>query len=225
MKKRKKKKIKLKSLLVTLIIVIFIGIILYGYTKIRITNIYVLGNNILKEQEIIDEAKLGDYPYIHLVSKEKIEQELKKNDVIKNVKVSKSLLGKIVINIEENKVLYKEDNNYMLSNGKLTTFDKEVLNVPELINKVDDEILDKFIKKMSEINLDILERISEIEYQPSNLDNERFLLYMNDGNYVYITLSKISLVNSYNEIYKTLGNNKGILYLDSGNHFEIKKSS
>ena len=47
---------------------------------------------------------------------------------------------------------------------------------------------------------------------------------MSDSHYVYITLSKISLINSYNEIYPTLEGKKGILYLDSGNHFEIKKS-
>ena len=66
--------------------------------------------------------------------------------------------------------------------------------------------------------------ISEIEYKPTDLDKERFMFYMSDTNYVYITLSKISLINSYNEIYPTLEGKKGILYLDSGNHFEIKKS-
>ena len=74
------------------------------------------------------------------------------------------------------------------------------------------------------IDRDILIRISEIKYDPTELDNERFLFYMNDANYVYVTLSKIDLINSYNEIYPTLEGKKGILYLDSGNHFEIKKN-
>ena len=46
---------------------------------------------------------------------------------------------------------------------------------------------------------------------------------MNDGNYVYITLYKTYLVNDYIKILSTLENKKGILYLDSGNYFEIFK--
>ena len=34
----------------------------------------------------------------------------------------------------------------------------------------------------------ILYRISQIEYKPNDIDEERFLLYMIDGNYVYISL-------------------------------------
>ena len=49
------------------------------------------------------------------------------------------------------------------------------------------------------------------------------MLYMIDGNYVYATLTRFDSVNYYNDIYPTLGGKKGILYLDSGNHFqEIK---
>ena len=33
-----------------------------------------------------------------------------------------------------------------------------------------------------------------------------------------------NLINKYNDIYPTLDNKKGILYLDSGNHFEIKSN-
>ena len=75
------------------------------------------------------------------------------------------------------------------------------------------------------IDKDILKHISEIEYKKTDLDKERFMFYMIDGNYVYITLSKINLINSYNEIYPTLEGKKGILYLDSGNHFEIKNKN
>ena len=65
--------------------------------------------------------------------------------------------------------------------------------------------------------------ISEIEYNPSEFDDKRFLLYMNDGNLVYITITRIDLLNKYVDVIKKVGNKKGILYLDSGNYFEIKK--
>lgn len=65
--------------------------------------------------------------------------------------------------------------------------------------------------------------ISEIEYSKTSYDDKRFLLYMNDGNMVYITVSKAELLNKYVEIIKKVDNKKGILYLDSGNYFEIKE--
>ena len=48
------------------------------------------------------------------------------------------------------------------------------------------------------------------------IDKNRFLLRMNDGNYVYINLANMDNLNKYEEIYTTLDENKkGILNLDS----------
>ena len=75
---------------------------------------------------------------------------------------------------------------------------------------------------MIKIDKDILLKISHIEYSPNEVDKERFLLYMTDANYVYITLSKIEKINKYNSIVQELENKKGIIYLDSGDYVEIK---
>ena len=66
------------------------------------------------------------------------------------------------------------------------------------------------------------QKISEIKYDPNTIDEDRFFLYMNDGNYVYITLTKIELLNKYNHAITKLEGKKGTLYLDSGNYFEIR---
>ena len=95
MKKRKKKKIKFKGILVLLLIISIIGLLIYGYATLHIKNIYVTGNSILSEQEIIEEAEINDYPKIYQVSKSKIEEKLLKNKLIKTVNVSKSLFGKV----------------------------------------------------------------------------------------------------------------------------------
>ena len=79
------------------------------------------------------------------------------------------------------------------------------------------------VKKFSDLEEEIIIKISEIEYSPTNFDTERFLLYMNDGNEVYITLNKTKELNKYTNIKKQTGEKKGILYLDSGNYFEIKE--
>ena len=77
------------------------------------------------------------------------------------------------------------------------------------------------IKALKKIDTNILNMISEIEYSPDIknekvIDKNRFLLRMNDGNYVYINLANIDNLNKYEEIYTTLDENKkGILNLDS----------
>ena len=53
-----------------------------------------------------------------------------------------------------------------------------------------EKLIDKFVK----IDDNIKEKISEIKYEPNDVDNERFLFSMNDGNYAYITLFFASIV-------------------------------
>ena len=222
-KKKTKKKIKFKNILIVLGIIIVIALIILWYTSLNITNIYVTGNKLLKEQDIIEIAKLDNYPKVYQVLKSDIQDKLLKNELINKVKVSKTLFGKITIEVEENEIILKLlSGDYLMSNNKEIHLNDELIGLPFLINDCTD-VRDILANKLTLIDKSILKHISEIEYKPNDLDSERFLLYMNDGNYVYITLSKIELLNTYNEIYPTLDGKKGILYLDSGNHFEIKK--
>ena len=222
-KKVTKKKINIKTLVIILVIILVIALSIYYYTTLKITNIYVVGNNLIRENEIIEETNLLDYPNIYKVSTDEIEKQLLLNPLITKAKVTKSFFGKITITIEENVPLVKNNKgDYILSDGNSINSEKNY-NVPNLINEVDADVYKKFIKCFYKIDNDILIKISEVKYDKTEFDKERFLLLMNDGNYVYVTLDRIELVNSYNEIYPTLENHKGILHLDSGNHFEIKK--
>ena len=65
--------------------------------------------------------------------------------------------------------------------------------------------------------------MSDIEYVPNDFDKDRFVVYMDDGNMVYLTLTKFKQINYYNDVVSQLEGRHGILYLDSGNHFEIKE--
>ena len=93
--------------------------------------------------------------------------------------------------------------------------------VPKLLNYVPDNKYENFISGMNRVTEDIKLQISEITYVPNEQDKDRFLLYMNDGNYVYLTLTKFKQINYYEDVLKELKDKKGILYLDSGNHFQI----
>ena len=100
--------------------------------------------------------------------------------------------------------------------------DRFLRDLPVLINDIS-SIKESFAKGFSKVDNDTLSKISQIEYSPVAVDQERFLLYMNDGNLVYITLTKIEKLNKYTSIYQEMEGKKGIIYLDSGDYIEVKE--
>ena len=223
MKKRKnKKKVKIRYGRLVLALVI-LGLIIYliaNYLNFPIKNIYVSNNTILTDQEIIDIAGISNYPSIITTKNSTIRKRLEKNEFILKATVKKKKLKEIYISIEENYPLFYDSssNKTVLYDGTKT---KTNVNCAVLINYVPDTIYKDFKDKMKEIDRDILNRISEIKYDPNSVDEERFLVTMNDGNYVYLTLFSFEKINNYVEILKNFESKKGILYLDSGEYFQI----
>ena len=221
MKKKKRKISFLKILIVFLLIYLFIvgG---YKLITINIKNIYVIGNNYIKDKYIIEKAGLTNYPPFFLTTRSSIKKKLLNYDEILNVNVKKKLFS-VYLYVDENIPLFynKNSNKIVLKNGKEID---DKYNVAVLNNYVPDTIYNDFINSMGNVNQDILDRISEINYVPNDVDSKRFYLIMDDGNSVYLTLDDFLKINYYIEIIKTLDNNKGTIYLDSGNYFEIKNA-
>lgn len=221
-KKVKKRKLKLKRIIITILIISII-ILSFLYLKtLPIKNIYIIGNNILSDKEIINISNITNYPSFIETTSNKIENKLLKNSYIKEVKVKKKIWGKVYIYITENKILALYNNKLLLEDSSYIENNYNITAAPIITNDISN-IEDKFIKKFSLLNNDILLKISEITYAPNEVDNERFILKMNDGNMVYITLTKITKLNKYNSIYSKLEGKKGIIYLDSGDYVEVKE--
>ena len=222
-KEVKKPKFRFKKFLLFILILYIIGFGIYQFLLTPVRNIFISGNNYLTDQEIIDISKLNNYPSFFLTFKSVIKNKLMKNSYIKSATITKKIIGKVYIKVEENKPLfyYKYNKETILSDGRTVPNNK--FSSPVLTNKISNELLLDLTKNMNKVNDDVLLLISEIKYMPNDIDKERFLFVMNDGNYVYITLTKIKSINEYIKILPTLENKKGILYLDSGNYFEIFK--
>jgi cell division septal protein FtsQ len=219
--KVKKRKLKIKNIFITLIILTLLALIIIDIAKLPVKNIYIKGNNILTDKIIIDLADLEEYPpYINTFFTN-IKKKLLKNDYIKDVSIKRTLSRKIYLEIEEYDPIFIYKDKLVLSSTKSVDNVYNVDYTPYVINDID-SIFDRFVTKMGKIDRDILLKISHIEYSPNEVDKERFLFYMVDGNYVYITLSKADKINKYNSILQKLENKKGIIYLDSGDYVEIK---
>lgn len=220
-RKVKKRKLKLKKLLMVFLILVLLLLGLSFLTDVKINNIVIKGNLLYSDWEIIEKAGLADYPSSLKTLSKSIEARLEDDDYIKDVSVRRPSLTKVVIEVKENLPLF-----YYLPASKTILMDKtevtDNFSVPTVINYVPDKIYSKFLEAFSSVNYDIVKRISEIKYDPNDVDEGRFFLTMNDGNQVYLTLNKFTKIDNYLDIIKEFDNKKGILYLDSGEYFEVK---
>lgn len=219
-KKVKRRKLSFKKLFVFLIFILFSCFVIGQVYKIPIKNIFIENNYYLTDQEIIEAAGISDYPSALKNTSSTIKKKLLKNSLIRDVVIKKNFFTKVYIKVYENRPLFynKSNNKYVLMNG--TEIDK-AYTVPTLINYTPEDKYKVFVDRMSTISIDVLNRISEIEYTPNNVDKNRFLFYMTDGNAVYITLNNFDIVNNYIDIIRKFDNKKGVLYLDSGVYFKI----
>lgn len=218
-KKVKKKRIRILPCIILLLVLCFLYIIISFFYNIPVKNIFVYGNTILNDQEIIDEAGIDDYPKYYSFTKRKLIKNLEKNPYIEEVSIKRTFFHVLKIYVKEYKVLLYDysTNQYILSNGEKVSTDKiSNRGIPTLVNYVSDEVYDKFISHLKELDDNIINQISEIKYDPSQYDKGRFFLSMNDGNYIYINLSNFKSLNLYNDIYPNFDGHIGILYLDSG---------
>ena len=224
-KKVKRRKFSFKKFSIFILFLLVLIGSTYYLSNIPIKNIVIKGTYYLTDEQIIETAKLENYPSFIKTSKSTIQKRLEDIEIVKDVSISKKWGSIVEINVTEKKVLFIERSTgkYILEDGSEEDLTYQINGTATLINYVVDDVKSKLIEKLSEVDYEALTKISEIEYSPTTYDEERFILYMNDNNTVYITLNKIDEFKKYIEIKKQLEGKKGILYLDSGNYFEIKE--
>lgn len=219
-RKVKKKKIKIGRVFLALFFLFIVIFLIILLSKMPVLGFYISGNNYYTDNEILKITGLDKYPSYLFTSNINIKKKIKDNPILESVKINKTLLGKFKVEVKEKRILFYNINikKSITSNGEeIDFYDK---NSPVLVNNINDKnVYNSFLKKMKKVDKSILDNISEIKYDPNAIDKERFLISMNDGNYIYLTISKFTKINDYLKISKTLGNKNGILYLDYGNYF------
>lgn len=224
-KRKKKRKLRVKLLLKLALVLCLIVVSIVYIKTLKIKNIYITGNNTVKDVEIIEAAGIKNYPKIYKLKTKKIKNKILENPLIEEVSIKRNIFGKLTIKVKESKVLffYKYNNKYITSSGSSLEDSNKYYGYPTLINFTPDTVFEELLKGLNKIDNDIVKMIDQIEYNPNpykvpaGTDNHYFTLIMNDGNTVIIDLVNIKNLNSYNIIYASLGldENKGIIYLDT----------
>lgn len=231
--KSKVKKINIARILVLILIIyIMVCVVIYIY-KQPVRHYEIKGNNLIKDIDIIRMLDLDDYPSFISVNTKTMKKQLEQNSLILSAKVSYGFNFNIIIEIEENAPIFliKSENKICLANGEKIDVRNDIMGIPVLLNSTPENIQKVLANNLAKVEKGVLYQISEIEYKPSYnkdqkvIDENRFLLSMNDNNLVYITSKKADMLNNYLDIIATkkiTGN--GILYLDgdeNGNLFEL----
>ena len=223
----KKRKLRVFRLLLVLLILALFALGIYLFINDTTKNIIIENTEYLNDGYIIELAEIKDYPSFWLTSSKKIEKKLEKSPYIKKVKIKRRFYNVLKIEVIENRPLfmYEGDQNIVFENKEKVQLQEEIelFRIPRLMNYVPDDKYDLLIKGLKKIDKDTLGKVSEMTYNPNEYDKDRFLLYMDDGNSVYLTLTKFKMLNYYNKVLTQLEGKKGILYLDNGNHFQIKE--
>ena len=215
--KKVKKKVKLKfiPLLLMFLILVMLFFLFKHISKIKPSLILIRGNELLSDREIINEGNLREFKYFSFnnTSKDKLE----KNKIIKKVDIKRKFLFTIEVTIEEKKVILYEKTSslYILEDNEKVKINKNI-EVPVLNNKIINTVEKSFINKFSLLNKSVKYRISEIFYQPTEYDSTLFLMYMKDGNHVYVNVSNLEKLNHYDKTVESIGyDKKGIFRFDA----------
>ncbi len=225
-KNRVRVRINYKKVLFLILSIFLFALIVTKLFNLKLANVYIHNNKYIyinnngkyNEQQILEMAGVDDYPRALFLNTNKIKKRLMKDIYIKDAIVYKKNFTELHIKVLENRPLfYNTNTDKTILETKDETSDK--FNVPLLVNYIPNELYDKFVDVMADVDDNILNYISEIKYDPNNVDEERFLFTMTDGNYVYINIQKFYLINNYFDIISEIPDKKGILYLDYGDHF------
>lgn len=220
-KKVVKRRLKLKGVLFLLLFFALFFLVVNYLLKVEIKHIGVTGNTYAKDSAIIASSELTEDVSFLGFSDNKTCEKINSNPLIKSCKIVRKLGFKVEIKVEENVPLfyYVNENSTVLSNGDRID-GTNTFGLPRLINNVTEKVLEEFVDRLSDIKSDIIHSISEIEYAPSAsedgklIDEERFMMIMNDGNTVYINNKKMNILNSYDKIYASIGEEKGTFNFD-----------
>jgi len=219
---KKSKGILSKSWLFLFFAILLI-VIFFNSSLSKVHNIEIIGNNLLKTEDILATISLKKNDYYFLFNSEKAKAKLEQNNIIKKVVVEKKFFGKIKIIIEEQKIVafLQSNNNWLpvLENGIV------LWNYPwgnyidrPLISKYSSERnVQQLARELAKVSNEALNKISEIIDVPNEKEPNLIIVYTKDHIKIFVRLNEFAdRLNLYPQIVeelKTKNDKSGILYM------------
>lgn len=221
------KKIIFRLAILTGMILIFCFYYFADSSKVKA--ISVINNYYLDQDYIKSISKISLESRYHLIIDQYVEYVIKKDPMIKDVKVTHENNGVILIDVIEYEPYgYRYDDiaQIMLKGDKvieLTSDYMDIISLVPLITGFKDESSQHLLSNAFEnVDRNMIESISEIEQYALSYDNNCLKVLMNDGNYFITSYYGLDLINDYNEIASNLVETGVCIYADENNSVAYK---
>lgn len=229
LKQVRKKKANRRLIFYLSVFFFLIAIIIYLQSPLSyVKNIEVSGNSLLTKEDIIEQSHLTTTTNIWTVNREEITKKLRKHPVVKLVEVNRKLPWTINIQLIEHKHIgyVKNESDYiqLLGNGSLMSTTHLSMNgdAPLLVDFNDETVLLALSNELQQLPKSILNLISEIHFNPTEENNSKILLYMNDGFTVDTSTRNFAQkMKAYPSIVSQLDEgSEGVIHMGVGAYFE-----
>ncbi|MEC2073011.1 cell division protein FtsQ/DivIB [Alkalihalophilus marmarensis] len=195
----------------------------------HIRTIEVEGNFLISDEQVIESSQLTTGTSMWNLDEEEMRNHLLIRPEIANVTISRKFPTTVVLNVHEHSrigYLYSDGKYYpLLESG---TFLSELprhqfpADAPILIGWEQGEALTEFAQELINTPEQLIARMSEIFYSPTETESDEVIIHMNDGLEVHSTIKDFSSrMLPYPSIVRELDpSRKGILHMKMSPYFE-----
>lgn len=227
----RKRKIRTRRRLLRFVGLLIVALLVFAYFSSDISKVKTLtveNNMLYSDDQILEKAGL-DYQSSYILNPGfLIKMRLKEDPLIKDVSVTKTWGGGIMVSVEESLVIgyLKNAPQTLLVQGigKFNAKDLSQLNAVMIprIGGFTDEQLTMLDEAFEKVDKEVMPLISELEPYVTSYDENMVQFVMIDGNRVTTSMKGIEMLNSYRSVLKELEGTHVCLYMDdiSGNIFK-----
>ncbi|WAA10636.1 cell division protein FtsQ/DivIB [Fervidibacillus albus] len=229
LKEQRKKKANRRLILILLLFFLLISCIAYFQSPIsKVGSITVSGNRFLDGNTIIEKSGITEKTTVLNMDRGKAEASLTEFPEIKSTQIHLQFPNHVLIEVEEyDRVGLIEENGDiypLLESGEIGS---EKMSIgkeggPLLRAFSESTFIQIATEQLVQIPIEIRNSISEIVYSPSNTDQYRVVLFMNDGFEVHATLRTLAeKLKYYPSVISQLDpEQKGIIDMEVGMFFK-----
>lgn len=224
-------KYKNKIFIFAILVGFAIVFLLYYYNdNSKVKAISVKNNYYLSDNYIRGLSKINLDTRYYLVLDNLIEKNIKKDPMIDSVEVHHKSNNIILIDVKE-KIPYgyrlDDVTKLLMLDGSAIDLTSEYMNViskiPYIVGFKSEQQEHLLSKAFKEVDVDVIESISQVEQYALSYDENALLLTMNDSNYFICSYYGLNLVNLYNEVSSKL-NKTGVCLFGDENASVIYES-
>lgn len=226
-KRKRRFRNKVLKVVTILIVIMLIGAYLLSDLS-KVKSLIVRNNHFYEDEYVLNLANLDYNSSFVLNPSFLIERRIEKDRLIKNAEVKKNLHGGFDIEIEEEKIigyLSSVPEKLLIQGSGIEEVKRESMHLFSQLPRIgqfNEGQLAMLDEAFAEVDLGVIQMISEIEPYQTSYDENMVQLVMIDGNRISASMKGIVLVNNYKSILKELEGTHVCLYADdiSGNIFK-----